>query len=138
MVLTAISESVSSVLVSSPADLEVIAVNLNCQNGPITLCTIYVPPNSGDDYHKSLLSSLAHVASFADSVIFVGDFNLPDICWSSLIGLSPFSISFCDFVYEYNLSQLVECPTHIKGNMLDLVLTNAESIISVLSHNHMP
>ena len=30
-VLTAISESVSSVLVSSPADLEVIAVNLTCQ-----------------------------------------------------------------------------------------------------------
>ena len=128
-VLTAISESVSSVLVTSPADL---AVNLNCQNGPITLCTVYVHPNSGDDYHKSLLSYLAHVASSADNVIFVGDFNLPDICWSSLIGLSPFSISSCDFVYENNPSQLVECPTYIKGNMLDLVLTNAEDIVSDL------
>ena len=84
----------ASVLISSPADLEVIAVNLNCQNGPITLCTVYVPPNSGDDYHKSLLFCLAHVASFADSVIFVGDFNLLDICWSSLVGLSPFSTHF--------------------------------------------
>ena len=131
-VLTAISESVPSVLISSPADLEVIAVN---QNGPtcITLCTVYVNPNSGDDYHKSLLSYPAHVASFADSVTFVGDFSLPDICWSSLIGLSPFSISFCDFVYIYNLSQLGKCPIHVKGNTLDLVLTNAENIVSDLS-----
>jgi len=62
----------------------------------------------------------------------VGDFNLPDVCWSSLIGQSPFSNSFCDFVYEHNFSQLVDCPTHVKGNILDLVFTTSESIISDL------
>ena len=132
-VLIAVSESVSSVLISSPTDLEKITVCLNCQNESIFLCAVYVPPNSGNDYHKCLLSYLTYVASSADSVIFVGDFNLPDICWSSLIGQSPFSVSFCDFVYECNLSQLVECPTHVKGNILDLVLTNTENIISELS-----
>ena len=60
---------------------------------------------------------------------FVGDFNLPNICWSTLTGTSPFSISFCDFVYEMNLSQLVMDSTHVKGNILDLVLTNAENFI---------
>ena len=75
---------------------------------------------------------LAHVSSSADSVILVGDFNLPDVCWSSLIGQSPFSNSFCDFVYEHNFSQLVDCPTHVKGNILDLVFTTSESIISDL------
>jgi len=90
---------------------------------------VYVLPNPGDDYHKNLLSYLAHVSSSADSVILVGDFNLPDICWSTLIGQSPFSNSFCDFVYKHNFSQLVECPTHV---ILDLVLTTSESIISDL------
>ena len=59
----------------------------------------------------------------------MGDFNLPDICWSTLTGTSPFSNSFCDFVYEMNLSQLVIDSTHVKGNILDLVLTNAENFI---------
>jgi len=49
-----------------------------------------------------------------------------------LIGQSPFSNSFCDFVYEHNFSQLVDCPTHVKGNILDPVLTSSESIISDL------
>ena len=121
-----------SVLISSPEELEIIIVNLNFLNRPITLCTVYVLPNSGDDYHKNLLSYLAHVSSSADSIILVGDFNLPGVCWSSLIGQSPFSNSFCDFVYEHNFSQLVECPTHVKSNILDLVLTTSESIISDL------
>ena len=131
-VLVAVSESVPSVLIPSPEDLEIIAVNLHCLNGPITLCTVYVSPNSGDDYHKRLISYLIHVTSSAVNVIIVGDFNLPDICWSTLMGQSPFSNSFCDFVCEYNLSQLVDCPTHAKGNILDLVLTSTEDTISEL------
>ena len=62
----------------------------------------------------------------------MGDFKLPDVCWSSSIGQSPFSNSFCDLVYEHNFSQLVDCPTHVKGNILDLVFTTSESIISDL------
>jgi len=94
--------------------------------------SVYVLPNSGDDYHKNLLFYLAHVSSSADSIILVGDFSFPDVCWSTLIGQSPFPNSFCDFVYEHNFSQLVECPTHVKSNILDLVLTTSESIISDL------
>ena len=42
-----VSDSVPSVLISSLEELEIIALNI-----PITLCTVYVPPISGDDYHK--------------------------------------------------------------------------------------
>ena len=101
-VLIAVSDSVPSVLISSPEELEIIIVNLNFLIRPITLCTVYVLPNSGDDYHKNLLSYLAHVSSSADSITLVGDFSFPDVCWSSLIGQSPFPNSFCDFVYERN------------------------------------
>ena len=41
--------------------------------------------------------------------------------------------SFCDFVFEMSLSQLVMEATHIKGNILDLVLTNVENSICELS-----
>ena len=88
-----------------------------------------MPRNSGVDYHNSLLSYLAYIVSSMKTLIIMGDFNLPDICWSTLSGTSPLSNSLCDLVYEYNLTQLVSCPTHIKGNIFDLVITSAESSI---------
>ena len=36
-------------------------------------------------------------------------------------------------MFESNLSQLITCPTHVKGNILDLLLTNNENLISHLS-----
>ena len=32
--------------------------------------------------------------------------------------------SLCNFVFDYNLSQVIEIPTHTGGNILDIVLTN--------------
>ena len=132
-VLIAVSDLISSSLIPSPPDLEVITVNVFCHNGPITFCTVYVPPNSEVDYHNQLLSYLYSIVSTMENVILVGDFNMPDICWSSLTGTSTFSNSFCDFVFEMSLSQLVMEATHIKGNILDLVLTNVENSICELS-----
>ena len=129
-VLIAVSDLISS---PSPPDLEVITVNVFCHNGPITFCTVYVPPNSEVDYHNQLLSYLYSIVSTMENVILVGDFNMPDICWSSLTGTSTFSNSFCDFVFEMSLLQLVMEATHIKGNILDLVLTNVENSICELS-----
>ena len=58
--------------------------------------------------------------------------------------MTPFLISssnsnlFCDFIFQYNLSQLIESPTHIQGNTLDLVLTNDPELVSDLSiHTHL-
>ena len=84
-VLIAVSDLVPITLT---ADLEVIAVNLN---KPIFPCTVYVPPNSSDSYRKCLLSYLHSFASHMETVIIVGDFNMPDICWSTLTGTFTFS-----------------------------------------------
>ena len=73
--------------------------------------------------------------SSSDQAIIVGDFNIPDICWFSLHGSTSFSKIFCEFVYKYNLTQLITSHTHVKGNVLDLILTNAEDIIYDLNVN---
>ena len=39
-VLIAVSDLISSSLIPSPPDLEVITVNVFCHNGPITFCTV--------------------------------------------------------------------------------------------------
>ena len=43
----------------------------------------------------------------------------------------------CDFAFDLNLEQLVSAPTHIKGNILDIVLTNCDNYINNLTiHPH--
>ena len=68
----------------------------------------------------------------------MGDFNCPDIDWASLHGSNPVSVSLCEFVFNFNLCQVVPTPTHTKGNVLDLVLTqNPESIMNLSVHSSM-
>ena len=38
-------------------------------------------------------------------------------------------INFCDMIFQANLSQLIDGPTHIHGNILDPLLTNMEDSI---------
>ena len=41
--------------------------------------------------------------------------------------------SFCDLIFDLNLTQLIDQPTHSGGNILDLVLTNIENSITSLT-----
>ena len=79
---------------------------------------------------NSLFLYLSNLITLRDHIILVGDFNFPDINWDTLSGSSLSSKSFCDFVFQNNLSQLVHSPTHLKGSILDLVLTNSDELLS--------
>ena len=65
-----------------------------------------------------------------DNIIILGDFNAPDIDWLTLSADSGFSIQLCDL---NNLTQVITSSTHEHGNILDLVITNNEEIISDIS-----
>ena len=101
------------------------------------LCAVYLPPYSCSTHCLDLCNYLSDLSS-NNKVIILGDFNFPSINWQSLLGTSETSILFCDFVYDNNLDQLVTEPTHVKGNILDLILTIVSDNIkdvSVYSRN---
>ena len=96
----------------------------------VIICVIYLPPTPS----LSVVQSLScHLSKFQEShnLILLGDFNLPDINWDILYGNSAAAELFYDMCFEFNLSQLVSCPTHTHGNILDL-LTNNEELISTI------
>ena len=130
--MIALNSNISSKQLPTPSGLEVVTAEISC-NTTVTLCVIYIPPNSDSSYHHYMLTYLSTIASKPHTLI-LGDFNYPDINWYSLVGQSNVSNAFCDFVYKYNLSQLVKFPTHIKGNTLDLVLTTSPHLVSNPSH----
>lgn len=100
-----------------------------CKKPMITLGLVYKPPNLSADLESTLLNYIEKLAVI-DKLLIIGDFNYPDVDWQAMSACSPPSIHFCDILFEHNLTQLVLSPTHIKGNTLDLVITNSEDIIN--------
>ena len=119
--MLAVHNSIPSRLVDCPSDAEAVAIRLHDCN--YIVCAVYVYPSISLSSFQSVLLFLENLVT-KGPVVLVGDFNLPDINWSSLSSQSAVSDEFCDFVFDHNLTQLVEEPTHIKGNCLDLILTN--------------
>ena len=100
---------------------------------PVVCCLIYIPPNSSITQYENLFNFLNSTNIDSVNLIVLGDFNIPDIDWNTLSGFPPVSRQFCDFVFDSGLSELINCPTHIHGNILDLLLTNCEELIQCIS-----
>ena len=122
-VLIAVSLHIPSQEVSTITPVEMITVKIITQ--PIFyICSVYIPPNCDASYQQHLITSLHNLPSDHD-VIITGDFNSPDICWYSLSAQQPFSKELCDLFFSLNLQQLVNSPTHMCSNTLDIVATNS-------------
>ena len=94
----------------------------------ITVYLVYRPPNSP----ASELEKLAELINKAEkNSVLIGDFNLPNIDWDSGTALGASRVVL-DSVEDALMSQLVDFSTQVKGNILDLVLTNIpERILEV-------
>ena len=96
-------------------------VNLN-----ITL--VYRPPSSNDENTEELCKLLE---STDTNSIIIGDFNFPKIDWKFQTSEQK-SANFLQRTIECEYNQMVEFKTHIRGNLLDLVLTkNPENIVNI-------
>jgi len=100
----------------------------------LTITLVYRPPSSKAENMESLCELLRD--SEKES-IFIGDFNAPGINWEKQSSDSR-NKGLLEAASEANLEQLVNWPTHTRGNVLDLVLTNAaENIISTVDHGRL-
>ena len=131
-ILLAIKNNLICKLLSTPA-IEALAVTI-CGSKSLTLAVVYIPPNSPDSYHTSVLNFI-HSLPHTNDLIILGDFNYPNIDWQTLYSHNHHSSAFCDLIIDLNLWQLIDSPTHSAGNILDLVLTNNDAVIHNLSAN---
>ena len=92
----------------------------------ISITLLYRPPSAGPD---SIGGICELIRTCTGKNIFIGDFNLPGINWDTFqaAGRATDLVETCsDNFFE----QLVNFPTHIKGNKLDLILTNVPGMLS--------
>ncbi len=119
-----------------PENIEIVVIELIKSNSkPVVLYTFYRPHNSTPDVLQSLNNSLQ---KNPESIV-IGDFNLPSVKWSSdqntpiNIESSAENEAFCEMVEDNFLQQFTLSPTHIAGNILDLLLCNTPNIIGDVS-----
>ena len=92
----------------------------------VTIFLVYRPPSGGAE----TISELANLVRTAgkDSML-IGDFNLPDINWQAGTAKGR-SREFLEAVEDCMMEQMVEFSTHIRGNCLDLIVTNIPERVS--------
>ena len=61
--------------------------------------------------------------------IIVGDFNLDSINWDNNLTSNDLLRKFMNLFEENYLTQILSSPTHCRGNLLDLLLTDARYIV---------
>ena len=121
--MIALNQSIPSKIISISKEVEALTIQLLLEQ-PINLCLIYNPPNSESNYQQKLLAYLSDNMQTTEEVILLAsDFNVPDINWATLSGSSNLSSKLCDLIFQHNYMQQVDHPTHIHGNILDLIIT---------------
>ncbi len=97
----------------------------------VTFYLVYRSPNATEENMNKLIELVKTVEK--DSVL-IGDFNLPEVDWE-MGETTRRSRDLVEVLDDQLLVQMVDFPTHIKGNVLDLVLTNIPERVTEINDN---
>ena len=95
-------------------------------NASVLCALVYRPPKINCKFIQEFADLLSYMASHADKLLILGDFNIHICCPSK-----PLVNEFLSLVDSFNLVQSVMAPTHQKGHILDLVLSSGFSVSNV-------
>lgn len=134
-VLIAIKKHIPHSIIDITSDAEVIGIKLHSET-PVALFCVYRSPSQTQPENSSLIDFLQSCAE-QNNVVLTGDFNLPNINWEAdPPQLLPNSYNkslhqgFLTTFLSIGMAQLVKSPTHILGNILDLILTSDSNLCS--------
>ena len=136
-VLIGIKNYLMSTTISVPGceRLEQVIVRTSLGFHSIYICGNYLRPNSDPELytaHSNAIHKGLNMANPADTVVVLGDYNLPHLCWSldhDLNSYIPVNASseqetvMCESVMSNGLQQ-INSISNINGRILDLVFVN--------------
>ena len=115
---------------------ELLGITLKFNDGrKIILCSFYRVGTLGIDNHREFCDYIrkARRRRGVCGIVVAGDLNMPEIDWGNFSSPKPVDQLFLDTFSNFGLEQLVNGPTHSKGNILDLVLTDKSRLITDLN-----
>ena len=118
---------------------EMAALELVIGDNKFIFCVVYRVGTLGLENHASIASTIKsfYTSKRPKKIFIVGDFNLSGINWFPDEGPVTCSNSveneFVTSFYDLGLEQCVDTPTHYKGRILDLLLTNSRNMVKDLA-----
>jgi len=95
----------------------------------VTVSLVYRPPSAPTESIAELEDA---VRAAGKNSLLIGDFNLPNIDWEKGMATGK-AADFMAAVEDCMMDQLVSFPTQVKGNILDLVVTNIPERVNEVS-----
>ena len=138
-VLIAVDTKVTHTRVELNLPLEVVAINISRNQyrlRDLILVCLYKPPNMVESIEAfETVFQFFSSKYFSADVVYFGDFNMPDIEWKECkvkesSTRKNYHQSFLDVLSFFGLQQFQLNPSHIKGNVLDLVITSSPNVIN--------
>ena len=117
---------VVSEFVKLKCNAEILGVELMLDDGKkVIICTCYRVGTLGPSNHSHIDNYLKTIKRKrkVNSIYLVGDMNLAQASWDTLSSSDPVEQCFINTFCELGLEQLIDHPTHSKGNILDVVLS---------------
>jgi hypothetical protein len=113
---------------------EILSVELTEKNGKKSIISSYYRVGTlGGENHTKVSKYLQPYSGVwrrrVHSFTLIGDLNLLQACWDDGSSPVPIEQNFIDTFNDLSLQQLVTVPTHIKGSILDNILTDKADII---------
>ena len=102
-----------------------VCVKLKGRGSDLSIFVIYRSPNSSRENDVSLCELMNRMRG---RFVAVGDFNFPGIRWATG-GSDAKGRAFHDIIEDNYLVQHVDEPTHISGNVLDLIISNEADVV---------
>ena len=136
-VFLCVKKSLNSTLVAKGKHSETVFAKINVRGKPpVILACAYRAPDLSFDQCKILCDEISEVKNkFRNSLFWLaGDFNIPDIDWTTHkiadvhTYSEPINQLFLDLAYDHGLHQTVRHPTR-GDNILDLFFTNNISLV---------
>ena len=79
----AVNDVILCKLLDTPSDIEGVTVKINHANPVVISVILYAAPQSSVNYFNSCHDHLSNLINTCLPIIVVGDFNLPDINWTT-------------------------------------------------------
>ena len=135
-----LSPYANSLLIQSRCEL--VCLNICYFNSKFRIILVYRPPKSSFPDSSSLLNSSIALSNLLDnlcnikmSCIILGDFNLPDVDWSSGFSHTQATQGLLDFFSNHGFVQFVNQSTRFdasgSGNILDVILSNDQFAVRI-------
>jgi len=115
---------------------EMLAVQITLSNGmKYVISTCYRVGTLGMSNHDSVIQAIRPIIAKKKppKYFIIGDFNLSKVSWFTMSSSSLVEQAFVDSFNQLGLKQVISNPTHLKGNLLDILLTNFDSAINNLA-----